>query len=413
MRPNPTHQFVLALAMFLEAAGYGIVAPTLPLLARRLGVGAEELGVLFSLYACVGVALVIPFGYAADRWGRRSLMILGLASLLAASAGYMMADDFLWLAVARATQGMGGTAIWVASLSMGGDLSARESAGREVSWITGAWSLGFLLGPALGGLGDLHLPFVLYAGVCLVALVLGALGLVETHVEPIHLSMPRLAALAVRPPIVCSTLATFALAFYYGAFDAFTPWLLDSHGESRASIALLFSVLAIPSVLLPRLCGESADRMGDRAILNFGLPTNGLLAIGFLELVNRFPLWIGFLALGITEVAIYIPAIAMLQRAVDNRERGTAMALHIFAFSTGFVAGPVLSGQLYPHFGYKGIFLMMGGVMLAALLVGNLIQSRAGTAPPSMGGSRDGEPLPELVQTHEPAPDLAPLIRRI
>ena len=359
--------------MFLEAAGYGIAAPTLPLLARSMGLGAERLGFLFGLYALVGMILVLPFGLAADRWGRKRLLIVGFAALTCSSIGYVFASSFAWLVLARSAQGVGGTAIWVASLTMGGDLSARESVGREVSWITGAWSLGFLLGPALGGVGDLALPYITYASICLVALVLTLFSLHETQAGAINLSWPNFRRIISLPEVQCSSLATLSLAFYYGSFDAFVPWLLDGRGMSRPEIALLFSVLALPSVILPRVVGQAADRMGDRSILNFGLPTNGLLALLFLEVIATVPLWLGFLALGVTEVAIYIPAIAMLQRAVENRGRGTAMAIHILAFSVGFVLGPVVSGHAIERTSYQGVFLIMGLTMFASLVGGNAL----------------------------------------
>lgn len=396
--------------MFLEASGYGIVAPTLPLLAQQLGLGHESLGLLFALYAFVGLLLVLPFGYAADRWGRKVLLLIGLVSLTGASLGYVLARDFAWLLVARAFQGVGGTAIWVASLTMGGDLAARANAGREVAWLTGAWSLGFFLGPALGGVGDLQTPFVVYASICLVALVLTVTGLRETHAAPINLSLPRLRRLLTMPEVQCSSLATFALAFYYGSFDAFVPWVLDSRGSTRLTIALLFSVLALPSVLLPRITGAAADRLGDRKILNFGLPTNGLLALSFLELIDRFPLWLGFFTLGITEVAIYIPAIAMLQRAVDNRDRGTAMAVHILAFSSGFVLGPLACARALPVGGYEGMFWLMGLLMLASLLACNSILSWSRSRPQGPGIEPPPPTPPRQRPAHErgaslPAPD--------
>jgi MFS family permease len=286
---------------------------------------------------------------------------------------------------------------------MGGDLSARASVGREVSWITGAWSLGFLLGPALGGVGDLALPYVTYASICLVALVLSLFSLHETQTRAIDLSWSRFRRIISLPEVQCSSLATLSLAFYYGSFDAFVPWLLSSRGISRPGIALLFSVLALPSVILPRVIGQAADRMGDRSILNFGQPTNGLLALLFLDVLATFPLWLGFLALGITEVAIYIPAIAMLQRAVDNRGRGTAMAIHILAFSIGFVLGPVVSGHAIEHTSYQGVFLIMGLTMLVSLVAGNTLLAlrRAPRGPVAQEEARGDavEPLADEAAT--------------
>src|SRR5947209_13372428 len=77
----------LALTMFVEAVGYGVVAPTLPFLARSAGAGDAQIGFLVGLYASVGLLAGIPFGVLANRFGRRSLVLVGLGGLTFASFG--------------------------------------------------------------------------------------------------------------------------------------------------------------------------------------------------------------------------------------------------------------------------------------------------------------------------------------
>src|SRR5439155_1359415 len=80
----------LALTMFVEAVGYGVVAPTLPFLARQAGAGEERIGFLVGLYAAVGLLASIPFGVLANRYGRRALILVGLACLTLASFGFIV-----------------------------------------------------------------------------------------------------------------------------------------------------------------------------------------------------------------------------------------------------------------------------------------------------------------------------------
>jgi predicted MFS family arabinose efflux permease len=361
------------LSLFLQAVGYGIVAPTLPALTRSVGVNPERFGFLFGLYALVGFFAVIPLGYAADRWGRKFLLDLGLTTLMLASVGILFAVNYPWLVVARGAQGLGGTAIWVACLSMWGDLPRSTSTGRHIAWMAGAWSLGFLLGPAIGELGTRPLLSALYPALCLLTLILSYRSVRETHHSPVNLSISRLARVAATPEVQASSLVTFSLAFFYGAFYAFMPWLLESMGFTRLGVAALLSTLALPSALLPRLVGHEADSRGDRSILAIGLPMHGLLAIFFLDFIYQFPLWIGFLALGLTEVVVYIPAVTMLQRVVQNRDRGAATAIHILSFSAGFVIGPLVSGRAMEAVGHDGLFRMMGFIMIFALVGINAI----------------------------------------
>jgi MFS family permease len=63
--PAPFITLLLSMALFMEAVGYGIVAPTLPFIAREMGASDFQNGVLFGLYALVGIVAVIPLGILA------------------------------------------------------------------------------------------------------------------------------------------------------------------------------------------------------------------------------------------------------------------------------------------------------------------------------------------------------------
>ena len=286
---GPASAAALALTMFVEAVGYGVVAPTLPFLARQAGAGEERIGFLVGLYAAVGLLASIPFGVLANRYGRRALILVGLACLTLASFGFIVAEAYPWLVVARFIQGLGATAIWVGSLTVAADLSTSGSMGKSLSIITGSWSLGFVVGPALGGIGTVRTPFVLYAALSGLALVAALFALPETGRLGTRTTLAGILRILKRPPVLASAAATLALSFYYGTVEAFLPLMVSAAGVDRVDIGLLFAVAAMPAVALPRLSGHLADRIGDVRLIVVGLLFGAALNASFLLIFGKAP----------------------------------------------------------------------------------------------------------------------------
>ena len=357
----------LALTMFVEAVGYGLVAPTLPFLARTAGAGEAQIGFLVGLYAAVGLLVGIPFSTLASRYGRRVLVLIGLGCLTVASLGFVVAPTYVWLVVARFAQGLGATAIWVGALTIAADLTPDDSMGRSLSWITGSWSLGFVVGPALGGIGSVRFPFLVYALLSGAAFVVGLFALPETGRPGVRTSLAGILRVLKYPEVLASAAATFALSFFYGAFEAFMPLLADELSVKRIGIGLLFAIAGLPSIFLPRLTGHVADRIGDTRLIIGGLVYAAAFNALFLPLVGAMPLWAVFFLAGLVEVLIYVPAVALLNRGMDRDERVYATGSHSYAFSAGFFLGPLAGGLLLPLGGYPLLFAALTAVMLGGI----------------------------------------------
>ena len=357
----------LALTMFVEAVGYGLVAPTLPFLARTAGAGEAQIGFLVGLYAAVGLLVGIPFSTLASRYGRRVLVLIGLGCLTAASLGFVAAPTYGWLVAARFAQGLGATAIWVGALTIAADLTPDDSMGRSLSWITGSWSLGFVVGPALGGVGSVRFPFLVYALLSGVAFVVGLFALPETGRPGVRTSLAGILRVLKYPEVLASAAATFALSFFYGAFEAFMPLLADELSVKRIGIGLLFAIAGLPSIFLPRLTGHMADRIGDTRLIIGGLVYAAAFNALFLPLVGAMPLWAVFFLAGLVEVLIYVPAVALLNRGMDRDERVYATGSHSYAFSAGFFLGPLAGGLLMPLGSYPLLFAALTAVMIAGI----------------------------------------------
>ena len=358
----------LALIMFVEAVGYGMVAPTLPFLARTAGAGEAQIGFLVGLYAAVGLLIGIPFSTLASRYGRRVLVLIGLGCLTVASLGFVVAPTYVWLVVARFAQGLGATAIWVGALTIAADLTPDDSMGRSLSWITGSWSLGFVVGPALGGVGSVRFPFLAYALLSGVAFVVGLFALPETGRPGVRTSLAGILRVLKYPEVLASSSATFSLSFFYGAFEAFTPLLADELNVKRIGIGFLFAIAGLPSIVLPLLIGQVADRIGDTRLIIGGLVYAAALCALFLPLVGVLPLWVVFFLAGLIEVLIYVPAVALLNRGMDRDERVYATGSHSYAFSAGFFLGPLVGGLLMPLGSYPLLFATLTAVMLGGIV---------------------------------------------
>ncbi|MCW8955712.1 MAG: MFS transporter [Gammaproteobacteria bacterium] len=152
------HQFLLLMAaVFTVYVGYGIVLPVLPfMLERVLGDGARfsvawHTGMIAGVYMLAVFVFAPLWGRASDLVGRRPVILLGLGGCVLALATFGLATN-LWLAYL--SRGLGGalvSAVLPVTLAYVSDTSVREVRARRFAWMTAATTLGFLVGPLLGG----------------------------------------------------------------------------------------------------------------------------------------------------------------------------------------------------------------------------------------------------------------------
>ena len=404
---GPLPAAALVLAMITEAIGYGMVAPTLPFMARLTGAGEDQIGLLVGIYAAVGLVAAPWLGTLANRRGHRFIIILGLACLTVASIAFTVAPNYPSLVLARLVQGFGAAGVWVGCLTLAAELSADATMGRSLSWLTGAWSLGFIIGPALGGLGTLRMPFLIYAVLAACALGVGILGLPMTGGHGPAATLPGILRIVRRPNTLASGVATLGLAFFFGAVEAFLPLLVASGGvhdaagktalaaaggiaaagtqeglvAQRMGIGLLFSIAGLPSVLLPRLVGRLADRYGDAPVIGAGFLVATAWSASLLALFGRAPDVVLFLVLGAVEVLVYVPAVALLHRGITTEDRIFASGSHAYAFSIGFFLGPALTGALFPFGGFRTMFATIAASSLLSAVVVASLSRRAARQP--------------------------------
>lgn len=178
---------VLALIVFVDTAGIGLIVPVMPSLIQGLtGEGidrAAELGgwLLFA-YAVMQFLCAPIIGGLSDRFGRRPVLLATLALLGVDYAVMAWAPTLAWLFAGRIVSGVMG-ASWAAANSSIADSVGPERRGAAFGMLGGAGAAGFVLGPAIGGMvgqfGD-RLPFVFAALLCFAGTALGLALFKET-----------------------------------------------------------------------------------------------------------------------------------------------------------------------------------------------------------------------------------------
>src|SRR4051794_37218107 len=165
----------VVLTLLIDAIGFGIVMPVLPGIVMKLGhVGLADAtrigGWLGVIYATVQFVSGPTMGNLGDRFGRRPIILGSLAGFAADYALMGFAPSLGWLFVGRALAGVFGASFGPAGAAMA-DLSAPEDRARPFGMIGGAFGVGFVVGPAIGGLlGEFGARAPFYAAAALAAL---------------------------------------------------------------------------------------------------------------------------------------------------------------------------------------------------------------------------------------------------
>ena len=152
--PDPRRWWALgALVASMLTLGFDttILNVALPTMAGDLGATTGQQQWMADAYVVVFAALMLPAGLLGDRFGRRRMLIVGLAIFLAGSLAGALAGDVNWVIAARALMGVGAALVTPLALSVVPTLFARDEQPKATAIVSAASALGLPLGPIIGG----------------------------------------------------------------------------------------------------------------------------------------------------------------------------------------------------------------------------------------------------------------------
>ena len=369
--------FSLASIYALRMLGLFMVMPVFMLEARHYEGGGDlsAIGMAMGVYGLVQAVLQIPFGMAADRFGRKRVIYFGLALLALGSIVGAMATSVGGLALGRALQG--GGAISAAVTALLAD-QTRDAVRTKGTALVGAsiglmFALSLVLGPLLSGWGGLSAIF----GVTLLLAVSGVV--IVRWWTPPEPALPvagqtkhSLWGLLVHPDLIRLNFGVFALYAVQLASWVAIPALLIKAGVASADHGWVY----LPAVLL------SFVVMG---VTLFPMERRGLLRplfLGCIVLVMAVQATWSFLAMAsppLWSLAILLflffcgfnvleasqPSLA--SRLAPTGSRGAALGVYNTLQSLGIFAGGAIGGLLIKNTGASGVFTASAALMLVWL----------------------------------------------
>jgi MFS family permease len=378
--------------VFLHYVGAYMRMPLLPLYASEGGAGTGQVGLLMGTFMLVAAASSLPGGVLADRFGRRGMIVAGVAISTATSFALPLSNRVLFLMGVLALAGWAMAALSPAVMAYIGEVGGPDHAGRAYGWYTTALYGGLTLGPACGGVvADLvgfRPAFLASGAVLLASLLLAAGGLPEWRgpsassgdasaavgpaaagaggpVRGGEAPVGRLRRVAGDPLVLACWGAMFCFTFAWGVLLAFLPLYAQRLGHSRRAIGGLFAVQALANMGMRAPVGYLSDRLGVRAPFT----TAGMLA--FAAGAMAIPALEGGLALAmaiaLTGFGQGVGAVAVgaaLGEAVEPSVRGTAMGGYSMALYAGMGVGSLLAGPVIARAGYGAGFGLAAGVLV-------------------------------------------------
>jgi DHA1 family tetracycline resistance protein-like MFS transporter len=372
---------LLFAAVFLDLVGFGIVIPLLPLYALRFGAGPVAVTMLVAVYSLMQFLFAPWWGQLSDRVGRRPVLLVGLFGSAASYLVFGLAGSLAMLFAGRILAGVGGATIGVAQAYVS-DVTRPADRARGMGMIGAAFGLGFIFGPALGGVLARYgaaVPFLVASGLALVNGLLALRWLPESRRPQSGAAESTQAGIAARwralarlshVPGAWRLLAAFFLTtLAFAALEATMSLWADRRWHfSPSQVAYLFAYLGVlVTIVQGGLVGALARRLGERGVALLGMAAFAA-ALVFIALAPSLPYLAAALALLALGQGAAGPSLsALISRAAPAGERGRVLGISQSLSALGRVAGPVWGGIALSRLGLGAPYLSGAAFVLLGL----------------------------------------------
>ena len=381
---------VIFITVFLDLVGFGIVIPVLPLYAERFGASALVVGFLLGSYSFMQFLCAPILGKISDRVGRRPVLLL---SIIGTSLGFFLmgaAKTLELLFVARIIDGITGGNISTAQAYIA-DVTPPEQRSKGMGLIGAAFGLGFIFGPAIGGIlsrVSLAAPFLFAGSLAACNAVAIYFLLPESLPEQRRKQAKRHSSvIEVFREGKATSLALVMAAYFFStvAFSLLTatyPLFTEKRfGFDAMHNGYIFAAQGVLGAILQGLLlGHLLKLTGDKMLAAIGTV---VLAAGlFLLPASRtvLLLFAGTALVAIGHGLLAAPLNGLASRDVDAASQGRVLGLMQSTASFARIVGPILGGWLLNRdtaallvdFG-RTPYWTAGGIMVIALFLASCI----------------------------------------
>lgn len=360
-------RFALSISIALATSGVGIILPVVPSHVERLGLAdastaqvALHVSLLAAGYAFMQLLLAPLWGRLSDSLGRRPLLAIGLTGFAVGQALCGLLTSLVALYAIRLGTGLFSAAIIPAAFAFVADTTSDEDRTRGMAQLSAAAGIGFVIGPAVGGLlGGIELPatglpvatfslrFFAAAGCALLALL--TLRWLEEPVVPAAAQRPgRVAwtdlARRIGLPLTVAMAGQVAVALFETTFALHARTDL---GIGLVELGAVFMVCGLMMLVVQLgAVAPLARRWGEVRLASAALALMGL-SLALLAVAPSTASVFALVALYGIGMGLLTPAVSVLVSRRGGAHAGAALGLESGAKSLGQIAGPVLGGVLF------------------------------------------------------------------
>ncbi len=354
---------ILFSVLFLVMLGFGIIIPVLPYYAEYFGASEDTFGWLMATYSIMQFIFAPIWGKLSDKVGRKPILLIGLSGYIASFILFAFASKLWVLFVARVLAGILSSATLPTAMAIVADQTTEEQRGKAMGMLGAGIGLGFIFGPAIGGvlsniqwlnLPSLATPFLFTAILATIPFTLAFFKLeeslsVEEKLRNEESGRSRKISFQINADnlalvYLSAFIVSFTLAGLEGTFAFFAK---DRAGITTQELGYIFMIMGVANAFVQGgLIGKLINKYGEESTIKFGLLVSSL---GFFLLIfaNQFWSLAFFLAIFGMGNGMMRPSISSLISKRTTKGQGTAIGIMDSMDSLGRIAGPPIAGILY------------------------------------------------------------------
>lgn len=362
-------------ASFLVALGYGVVAPTIPQIAKSFGVSVTLASSLISAFAMMRMLGAPVAGWFADRFTERRGYMFGLTILAISTGACAFAPNYETMVAMRAAGGIGSVIFSVSAASLLIKIAPENSRGKIVSYNGAAFLLGNLFGPVLGALVTgfgLRAPFVFYA-----IMLLFSVLFIKFAIPKESYNLKAASGSSAKPRVTVKK-AFHKPAFRAAIYSLFTTgWAIwgvrisvipifvatvFNSNPAAAGWALAAFAAGNAAFIIPS--GRLNDRFGRKPLIFAGLST-GTASYALLPFSDTVAQVCALMVVCGVGASLANPAQQAVIADIAGKKSGTGVvSASQMAIDMGSMIAPIIIGLSIDNFGYTTGFLITAGVLL-------------------------------------------------